>query len=236
MELYKFHVQQRGAGMISERMAIACVLPTVAGDFEGASDSPGGENHGLGAEQMKSSAFAVVAKCSGDSVAIFQERDDRVLHEYIEAEMDSVVLQGTNHLKASSVTDMGQPWISMSTKVSLQNSAVAGAIKKRTPRLQFADASGRFFGMQLCHPPIVQVLSAAHGVGKMHAPVVAIVYVPHGRRDAAFGHNCVSFAEQRFRDNRDRDPGCRSLDRRPQPSASRADYQHIMLMRDVLGH
>jgi hypothetical protein len=48
------------------------------------------------------------------------------------------------------------------------------------------------------HARVVEILAAAHGVGKMDAPAVAIVHIAHGRRDAAFGHHGVGFAEQRL--------------------------------------
>ena len=43
---------------------------------------------------------------------------------------------------------------------------------------------------------IVDVLAAAHRVGEMHFPIVAIVDVRQRGRDSAFGHHRVRFTEQ----------------------------------------
>ena len=61
--------------------------------------------------------------------------------------------------------------------------------------------------MQFGHAPIVQVLAATHGVGKMHAPIVAVVHVAERGRYAAFSHHCMRFAEKRFADYTDFDAG-----------------------------
>jgi hypothetical protein len=55
--------------------------------------------------------------------------------------------------------------------------------------------------VQFGHAPVVQILAAAHGVGEMDAPVIAVVDIAHGRGHAAFGHHGVRFAEQRFADH-----------------------------------
>ncbi len=93
----------------------------------------------------------------------------------------------------------------MSAEVALQNAAVGGAVEQRAPGFQFAHARRRFLGVQLGHARIVQILAAAHGVGEMDAPVVAIVHIAHGSRHAAFRHHGVGFAEQRFADHSDLD-------------------------------
>jgi hypothetical protein len=50
--------------------------------------------------------------------------------------------------------------------------------------------------VQLGHPPVVDVLAAAHGVGEVHAPVVAVVDVRERRGHAAFGHHRVRLTEE----------------------------------------
>ena len=70
------------------------------------------------------------------------------------------------------------------------------AIEERAPRLELAHAVRRFLGVQLGHPPVVDVLAAAHRVGEVHLPAVAIVDVGERRGDAAFGHDGVRLAEQ----------------------------------------
>ena len=113
--------------------------------------------------------------------------------------MDAVILQRADHLQAGAVAHVRQPRITMAAKIALQNSAVLGAIEQRAPGFQFAHARRRFLGVQLGHAPVVQILAAAHGVGEMDAPVVAVVHVAHRRRHATLGHHGVRFAEQRFR-------------------------------------
>ena len=89
----------------------------------------------------------------------------------------------------------------MAAEVALKNPAVLGAVEERAPCLEFAHAFRRFFGVQLRHAPVVEILPAAHGIGEMHAPVVAIVDIGQSRGNAAFGHHGVRFAEQRFADH-----------------------------------
>ena len=83
----------------------------------------------------------------------------------------------------------------MAAKISLQNFAVFCAVENRAPCFKFADAVGRLFCVKLGHPPVVDVLAAAHRVGKMDLPIVAIVDVAHRRRHAALGHHGVRFAQ-----------------------------------------
>ena len=54
---------------------------------------------------------------------------------------------------------------------------VHGPEPRSEESLQFADAVGRFLGVQLSHAPIVEILAAAHGVGEMNHPVVALIDV-----------------------------------------------------------
>ncbi len=123
---------------------------------------------------------------------------DGALHVDVDALVDAVILQRADHLEAGAVADVREARIAMAAEIALQDAAVLGAIEQRAPGFQFAHAVRRFLGVQLGHAPVVEVLAAAHGVGEMDAPVVAIVHVGHGGRDAAFGHDRVGLAEQRF--------------------------------------
>ena len=120
------------------------------------------------------------------------------LHVEIDALMDAVILQRADHFEARAVAHVRQARVAMAAEIALQNFPVLGAIEHRAPGFQFAHARRRFLGVQLGHARIVQILAAAHGVGEMDAPVVAIVDVAHGRRHAAFGHHRVRLAQQRF--------------------------------------
>jgi len=147
MKLYKFHIHQRGPGVIGERMTIARVFPAVAGDFVRPANSSSRQHHRFGAEEVKSPAFAIVSKCASNPFAILEQGDDGVLHENIQAEMDSMVLKRADHLQASAVADVRQPWITMSAEIPLQNATVGCAVKERTPGFQFADARRGLFRM-----------------------------------------------------------------------------------------
>ncbi len=236
MELHELHVHERGAGVIGERVAVAGVLPTVAGDFEGATDAAGGQHNGLSAKQLVASTLAFVTESSGHAAATFEQRDDGAFHMHIDALMDAVILEGADHLEAGAIADVGQAGIFVSAEIALEDAAVLSAIEHRTPGFQLTHAVRRFLGVQLSHARIVQILTAAHSVGEMDAPVVAIVDVAHRRRDAAFGHDGVSFAEERFGDDADLDAGSGRFNGGAQSGATRADDQDIMFEGLILGH
>ena len=109
----------------------------------------------------------------------------------------------------------------------------ARAIEERAPCLELAHAVGRFPGVELGHPPVVDVLAAAHRVGEVHLPAVAVVDVGERRRDAAFGHDRVRLAEKRLAEQPDFDPGRRRFDRGAEPGSACADDEHIVLVRLV---
>ena len=132
---------------------------------------------------------------------------------------------------------MAQALESVPAKGALQNLAFFCAIKKRSPLLQFTDAVRSFLRVQLRHAPVVQQFSAAHGVAKMHFPIVRGIHVGHGRGDAAFGHYRVGFAKQRFANHAYRRALRQSFDRRAQSCAARADDQYIVFANLVIcGH
>ena len=92
--------------------------------------------------------------------------------------------------------DWRQPRVAVPTEVALQNAAVLCAVEQRAPLLQLAHAVGRLLGVQLGHAPVVEELSAAHGVAEVDHPVVVGVDVGHRRRTAALGHDGVRLAEE----------------------------------------
>ena len=96
-----------------------------------------------------------------------------------------MVLQRADHLQARAIADMRQARITMSAEISLKNPAVFCAVKHGAPGFQLVHAIGRFLGVQLGHSPVVDVLPAAHRVGEMDSPIVAVVDVPHGGGDSA---------------------------------------------------
>jgi hypothetical protein len=48
--------------------------------------------------------------------------------------------------------------------------------------------------MEFCHSPVAKILTAAHRVGKVNAPAIPIVNIPHRRGYTTFGHYGVCFA------------------------------------------
>ena len=108
--------------------------------------------------------------------------------------MDPVILQGADHFQAGAIANMREARVFMAAKISLQNSTVFRPIENRAPGLEFAHPGRRFPRVQFRHSPIVDVLPAAHRVGEMHFPVIAIVDIRERGRDSAFGHHGVRFA------------------------------------------
>ncbi len=116
----------------------------------------------------------------------------------------------------------------MPAKVALQNPAVAGAVEQRAPRLQLTHALWRFLGVQLRHAPVIQILAAAHGIGEMHPPVVAIVDVRQRGGNAALRHHGVRFSKQRLAHHPDFGSAGSRFNRGAQPRSARADHQHVV--------
>ena len=114
---------------------------------------------------------------------------------HFNALMNAVVLERADHLEARTVADMGQPRILVAAEVALENATVLGAVKQRAPGFEFAHGIRRFLGVQLGHAPVVQILAAAHSVGEVYFPIVAVIHVAHGGGDTALRHHGVRFAE-----------------------------------------
>ena len=155
---------------------------------------------------------------------------------HVDALVDAVILQRADHLETGAVADVREARIAMAAEVALQDAAVLRAIEHGAPGLELADAVGRFLRVQLRHAPVVHVLAAAHRVGEVDLPVVAVVDVGERGGDAAFGHHRVRLAEQRLADEADRTPAGRGLDRRPQSRSAGADDEHVVFVCLVVGH
>ena len=78
------------------------------------------------------------------------------------------------------------------------------------------------------HAPVVQILAAAHGVGEMNPPVVALVHIGQCRRDAAFRHDGMRFAEQRFAHYAHFDARGGGFNGGAQACSARTNHQHIV--------
>ena len=110
--------------------------------------------------------------------------------------MNRVILERPDHLEPGAIAHVREPRIPMPAKVALENATITRTIEYRAPRFELSHPIGGLARMELRHAPVVQVLPAAHRVGKMHAPVVAVIHVGHRRRDAALGHHGVRLAQQ----------------------------------------
>ncbi len=110
--------------------------------------------------------------------------------------MNAVVLERANQFEACAVADVREARVLVPAEVSLQNFAVGRAVEHRAPLFEFAHAVRRFSCVKFGHPPVVDVLPAAHRVGEVDLPVVAVIDVRERRRDSALGHHGVSFTEQ----------------------------------------
>ena len=227
MELDELHVHQLGAGKIGEGVAVAGAFPAVAGNPVGAADTAGREHRRFGLEDPETSALPVVAERAADAPAVAQERHDGEFHVDVEAKVDPVVLQRPDHLEARPVANMSQSRVFMTTEIALEDAAVGRAIEEGAPRLELADAVRRFLGVELGHPPVVYVLAAAHRVGEMHLPAIAVVDIRERRRDAAFRHHGVRLAEKRLAEQPDFDPRRRRFDCGAEPGSARSDDKHV---------
>ena len=125
---------------------------------------------------------------------------------------------------------MGEARVLVPAEVPLEDPPVLRAVEQRPPRFQLPDAFGGFPGVQLDHAPVVQILPAAHRVGEMDLPAVALVHVGQGRGDPPFGHDRVRLSEKRLADQPDRHSRRGGLDRRPETRPAGADHQHVMVV------
>ena len=216
MELDEFHVHQFGARVIGERMSVAGAFPAVAGDLVRAPGAAGRHDHRARVEHLESPAFPLVADRARGAAVAREQRDDGELHVDVDAAMDALILQRANQLEAGAIADVREPGIAVTAEIALQDLPVSRPIEHRAPCFELADAVRRFLCVQLRHPPVVDVLSAAHRVGEVDLPAVAVVHVGERRGDAAFGHDGVGLAEQRLADQPDPRPGRGRLDRGPQ--------------------
>ena len=157
-------------------------------------------------------------------------------HVHVDSLMDAVVLQCADHFEAGAIADVREARIFVAAEISLQNAAVLCAIEHRAPRFQFAHAIGRFLGVQLGHAPLVYVLAAAHRVGEMDFPIVAIIDVGQRGRDAAFRHDRVRLAEQDICKPSRPKRRPRTLRWPREARAAGTDDKNIVLESFVIGH
>ena len=90
--------------------------------------------------------------------------------------------------------------------------------------------------MDLRHARVIHVLAAAHGVGKVNLPVVALVHIGQGRGDSSFSHDRMRFAEQTLGDNSDGNPSRGGPNGGAQPCSSRTNDQNVVFASQVFRH
>ena len=119
-----------------------------------------------------------------------------------------MVLQSPNQLKTGTVADVSQTGIAVTTEIALENLAILGAVKHGAPGFQFVNPGRGFFGMQFGHAPIIDVLAAAHGIGKMDFPAIPVIHIAHGRGHAALRHDRMCLSEKGFANESNFDACC----------------------------
>ena len=204
--------------------------------YAGAAHASGCEDHRLRAKELEAPALTFVAERAGDPIAALEQLHDRAFHVDVDPHVNAVILKRPDHLEAGPIADVRETRISMAAEVALQDASVRRPIEQRAPRFELAHAIGRLLRVELRHPPVVDVLSAAHRVGEMDLPAVAIIDVGQRRRDASLGHHGVRFAKQRLAHEADRDSRRRRFDRGAKSRAACSDHQHVMDVRLIFRH
>src|SRR5687768_16840955 len=131
--------------------------------------------------------------------------------------MDALILQRADHLEPRAIADVRKARIAVAAEVALEDLAVLGTVEHGAPGFELANAIRRFPGVQFRHAPVVDVLAAAHGVGEVDFPAVAIVDVGERRGDAPFGHPGGRLAEPSLAYAADVEFRGRVVDRMSQP-------------------
>ena len=151
MELHELHVLQRGAGVVGQRVAVAGVLPAVAGDRVRPADAAGREDDGLAPVDREPAPLAVVAERARDPAAVGEQPEHGALHVHVDALMDAVVLQRPDHLQAGPVAHVREARILVPAEVALENPAVRSCGRTARPRPP-ARAPGRALPSRAARP------------------------------------------------------------------------------------
>ena len=148
--------------------------------------------------------------------------------------MDAVVLEGADEFEAGAVADVGEARVLVPAEVPLEDAAVGRAVEDGAPGFELADPGRGFLRVELRHPPVVDVLPAAHGVGEVDLPVVALVHVRQRRGDPALGHDRVRLAEQRLAHEPDRHSDGGRFNGGAEPRAAGPYDDDVVLLRLVV--
>src|SRR2546430_1383844 len=163
------------ARLVSQRMPVTGVFPTIARNLEGSSDAARGKDDRFRMKKSEPAFLTVIAEAAGDACFILQEGRNRALHVHLDAPVDAVILKRADHLQACAISNVREARIFVSPEIALQNSSILRAVEERAPSFQLANAIRGFLCVELCHPPVVKILPAAHGVGKVHLPIISLI-------------------------------------------------------------
>ena len=178
-------------------MAVAGAIPTVARDLVGLANSAGREDDRFGAKNLESPAFAIVTKRADHAIAVFQKRRGCISpcgHRCPDGRRDPAACGSfpsrcdRRHGPGADIDGRRNSAARMRPSLVRSNTA-PHASSSRT-------RSGASFACSSAIRQLIDVLPAAHRVGEMHFPIVAIVHIRERGGDSAFRHDGVRFAEQ----------------------------------------
>ena len=228
VELDELHVDQLGAGLVGERLAVAAVLPRVRGDLVRLPDPAGGEHDRLGRKDDRLAGRPPVAEGTGHPVRTGHQPRDGGLHVDLDAERDRAILEGPDHLEPGPVADMGEARVRVTTERALEDPAVGRPVEDRAPQLELADPLRGLGGVEPDHLRVVEELAADHRVAEVDLPRIGRRDVAERRGHAAFGHHGVGLAEERLADETDIGAGHLGLDGGAQTGAAGADDEDVV--------
>ena len=205
-------------------MSVPGAVPTVARNLVSAPDAARRQDDGARFKEFESAAFPFIGEDAGDSVTVFEQGHDGVLHVDIDPLVNPVILKRPDHLQAGAIADVGKPGIFVTAEIALKDSSVVSPVEHGAPGFELMHAIGSFPGVQLRHPPVVDILPAPHRIREVDLPIVPVVDMREGCGNTALRHDGVSLAEQTFADHADGHAGGRGFDRRAQPCPTGADH------------
>ena len=139
VELDELHVDELGARLVGQRLAVAAVLPRVRGDLVGLADPAGREDDRPGREDDRLARRPPVTDGAGHAGPARDQPRDRALHVDRDAHRDRPVLEGPDHLETGPVADVGESRVRVSAERPLEDAPVRGAVEDRAPQLELAD-------------------------------------------------------------------------------------------------
>ena len=188
VELVHLHVLQRNATAIGDSHTITSTGKGVAGDAPGPAIAASGEEHGLGMERVNL-AGANLHRHNAASLSLV---DQQVKHEKF-VEEAHLVFDGTlihrlqNHVAGAvggiagtahgGFTEIAR----MSTKATLVNAPVLGAIEREAAMFQFVDGVDGLAGQNFRRRLIDEIVAALDGIVHVPFPMVFFLIAQGGR-------------------------------------------------------